>query len=86
MDYSNKFLYEFAKMVDSRSILVIDNRGKLRRIFCPFPVIVLDKVYQFEKGQVLSVDAVKVTTELKDIFIIGSKAYYIEHFGILGDI
>ena len=72
-------------MVDSRSILVIDPRRKLRRIFCPFPVVVLERVYQFEKGQVLSVDAVKVTTELKDIFIIGTKAYYIHHFGILSE-
>ena len=72
-------------MVDSKSILVIDSRGKLRRIFCPFPVISLVRIYSFEKGQVLSVDSVKVTMQLEDIFIIGGKAYLIKYFGIISE-
>lgn len=85
MDYSNKFLHEFAKTVDSRSILVINWQGRLRRIFCPFPVVTLVKVYSFEKGQVLSVESVKVTVQLQDIFIIGGKAYLIKYFGIIAE-
>ena len=85
MEYSNKFLHEFAKTVDSRSILVINYQGRLRRIFCPFPVIVLDKVYIFNKGQVLTVEAVKITIELQDIFIIQGKAYLIKYFGIIAE-
>ena len=85
MDYSHKYLQEFAKYVDSKSILVINREGKLRRIFCPFPVITLVKVYSFEKGQILSVESVKVTVKLQDIFIIGDKAYLIEYFGIIAE-
>ena len=72
-------------MVDSKSILVIDSRGKLRRIFCPFPVISLVRIYRFEKGQMLTVEAVKVTTELQDVFIIDGKAYLIQYFGIIAE-
>jgi hypothetical protein len=85
MDYSNKFLHEFAKTVDSKSILVINWHGRLRRIFCPFPVVALVKAYSFEKGQVLSVESVKVTVQLQDIFIIGGKAYLIKYFGIIAE-
>ena len=83
MEYSHKYLHEFAKMVDSKSIIVIDSRGKLRRIFCPFPVIILVCISRFEKGQVLTVEAVKVTTELQDVFIIEGRAYLIRYFGII---
>ena len=86
MNYSKQFLHEFARYVDPKSILVIDRYGKLRRIFCPFPVVVHFKVYKFEKGQVLTVQAVKVTIDLEDIFIIDGKAYLIEYFGIIEEI
>ena len=83
MEYPDKFLHEFARYVDSKSILVISPAGKLIRIFCPFPVVILSSLYQLEKGQIIFVDAVKVTKELKDVFIIKGKAYQIEHFGII---
>lgn len=85
MVYSNKFLHEFVKTVDSKSILVLDSSGKLRRIFCPFPVVTLVKVYSFEKGQILRVEAVKVTMQLQDIFIIEGRAYLIQYFGIIAE-
>ena len=83
MGYSKKYLHEFARYIDSKSILVINPNGRLKRIFCPFPVVVHFKVYKFEKGQVLTVQAVKVTIDLEDIFIIDGKAYLIEYFGII---
>ena len=85
MGYSKQYLHEFSKYVDPRSILVIDPKGRLRRIYCPFPVIVLVKVYQFEKGDILTVETVKVTVELKDIFIIDGKAYFIKYFVIIAE-
>jgi hypothetical protein len=85
MDYSRKYLYEFARLLDSKSILVINRDGKLRRIFCPFPVVVLEEVYQFKKDQILSVEAVKITVSLQDVFIIDGKAYLIRYFGILSE-
>ena len=85
MDYSNKYLYEFARLLDSKSILVISREGKLRRIFCPFPVVVLEDVYHFNIGQILSVEAVKITVSLQDVFIIGGKAYLVQYFGILSE-
>ena len=85
MDYSRKYLYEFARLLDSKSILVISREGQLRRIFCPFPVVVLEQVYQFKKDQILSVEAVKITVSLQDVFIIDGKAYLIRYFGILSE-
>ncbi len=83
MAYSKKYLHEFARYIDSKSILVINQKGQLKRIFCPFPVVVLYRVYKFEKDQVLIVQAVKVTIDLEDIFIIDRKAYLIQYFGII---
>lgn len=65
------------------SILVIGIAGQLIRLYCPFTVIVEYPVGYLIKGDVYLVDAVKVTFELKDVYIIEGKAYYIIHFRII---
>ncbi|HPQ35883.1 MAG TPA: hypothetical protein PK563_15420 [Tenuifilaceae bacterium] len=79
-----EFLYELSKYVDPHSILVIDKEGKLRRIFCPFFVAARIRIYTFHEGEVLIVDAVKVTLTLEDVYIINGKAYLIGYFRIIG--
>ena len=83
MEYSKDYIAELMKFCDPYSILVIDFRGRLIRLFCPFPVMVLTPVGNLEKGDVVSVEAVKLTLQLRDVFIIGGKAYYIIYFRIL---
>jgi len=79
-----EYLYELSKYVDPFSILVIDREGKLRRIYCPFLVSARIKIYTFYEGEVLIVDAVKVTLTLEDVYIISGKAYLIGYFRIIG--
>lgn len=82
MEYSKDYISEFMKWVDPYSILVIADYGLLRRLYCPFTVEVIIPVGELQSGDVVSVDAVKITLELKDVFIIEGKAYYIIHFRI----
>jgi hypothetical protein len=45
--------------------------------------MVIIPVGNLEKGAARLVEAVKVTLELKDVYVIEGKAYYIIHFKIL---
>ncbi|MDY0196572.1 MAG: hypothetical protein RBR68_02030 [Tenuifilaceae bacterium] len=80
----DEYLYKLSKIVDSKSILVVDGNGNLRRIFCPFLVEALVKFQNLCKGEVYVVDAVKVTLTLEDVYIIKGKAYLIGYFRIIG--
>jgi len=78
-----EYLKELLKQVKSDSILIIDTEDKLRRIYCPFNVIVIRLVPNLRIGDIAVVEAVKITLELKDVYIIRGKAYYIWNFKIL---
>lgn len=78
-----KYLKELLKWVSSDSLLVIDNKGNLRRIYCPFKVICLVNFPALTKGQKVSVDAVKLTVEIKEVYIIRGIAYHIAYFVII---
>ena len=78
-----EYLYELSKYVDSKSILVITLDGKLSRIYCPFPVILVIKVEDLIVGDTYLVDAVKVAPSLDDLYIISGKAYLIWYFEII---
>ena len=80
---NEEFLKELLKWVNSDSILVIDKKGLLRRIYCPFKAICLMDFPAITKGEKVSVDAVKLTVEIKEVFIIRGVAYYIIYFKIL---
>jgi hypothetical protein len=83
MENSKEYISELMKYCDPYSLLVIGIEGQLIRLYCPFSVIVVYSVGYLEKGDVYLVDAVKVTLELKDVFIIEGKAYYIIHFKVI---
>jgi hypothetical protein len=78
-----RYIEEISKYCDPFSMLVIGDKGQLMRIYCPFPAVVVYPVGTLEKGNVVSVEAVKLTLELKDVYIIDGKAYYLIHFRIL---
>jgi len=78
-----KYLEEISKFCDPLSILVLDENARLIRIYCPFPVVVLKPVGNLDKGDIVDVQAVKLTPELMDVFIINGKAYYLYYFRIL---
>ena len=78
-----KFLQELLKWVNYDSVLVIDKKGLLRRIYCPFKAICLVDFPAITKGEKVSVDAVKLTVEVKEVYIIKGIAYYILFFKII---
>ena len=78
-----EFLQELLKWVNYDSILVIDNKGLLRRIYCPFKVICLMDFPNIKQGEKVNVDAVKLTVEVREVYIIKGIAYYIIFFKII---
>jgi hypothetical protein len=76
-------LYELLKYSSSKEIYVITWNNILKRILCPFRVKVLQDIGTLKKGQVVLVQEVKVTLELKTVYIINNEAYYYHHFDIL---
>ena len=80
---TKKELAEQLKYSSPREIYVITWNNILKRLFCPFEVQVLQDIGTLKAGQFVFVDEIKVTIELKTVFIIDTKAYYYYHFEIL---
>ena len=80
---TEEYLHELSKYVDSMSLLYIDKEGKLRRIYCPFKVTCVIVNYCFVPGEILIVEAVKVTVTLRDVYIISGNAYPIKYFKLI---
>jgi hypothetical protein len=78
------YIVELFRIVSSSSILIIDSIGTLHRVNCPFRVVaLLDIPPDITEGRPYFVNAVKMSLELKEVFIIGRKAYYYCGFLIL---
>jgi hypothetical protein len=80
---NRRYIVELFKIVSVNSILVIDKNGHLTRIYCPFRARVVIPVGIYEKGMIVLVEAVKMTEDLRDVFVIGGKAYFLKYFRIL---
>ena len=83
MTQNEKYVREIFKIVKTNSILLISAEGKLIRIYCPFEVEVNEKLQDLNIGDVVWVEAVKMTLTLKNVYIIKGKAYYVWYFAIL---
>jgi hypothetical protein len=83
MENSKDYIAELMKWVDPFSLLVLGFDGQLIRLYCPFTVLVIIPIGTLERGDAVLVEAVKVTLELRDVYIIEGKAYYLIHFRIL---
>jgi len=83
-DSNREYILELYKIVSTTSILVIDREGNLKRLKCPFKVIaVVDFLPQITVEGIYYVEAVKMTLELKEVYIIRGKGYFIYFFKIL---
>nr|WP_315212971.1 hypothetical protein [uncultured Flavobacterium sp.] len=76
-------LYELLKYSSPKEIYVITWNNILKRLFCPFRVMVLQDIGTLKKGQTVLVQEVKVTLELKTVFIIDNQPFFYHHFNIL---
>jgi hypothetical protein len=82
---NHEYIRELFRVVSIDSILVINRQGKLRRIHCPFRAVVVIPVGEFVTGKTVLVEAVKMTLDLQDVFVVKGKAYFLIHFKIMLD-
>lgn len=76
-------LAEMLKYSSPNIIYIVTWNNLLKKVFCPFQVIVFSDVGELFKDQIVWVELVKVTPELKTIYIINGSAYYYYHFDII---
>ncbi len=77
------YIQEIFKYCTTDSILIIDQKGRLIRLRCPFKVIVIVDVHPLKKGQEKAVIAVKLAENLVDVYVIEKKAFYHYNFRII---
>jgi len=77
-----EYLKELLKWISSDSLLVIDRKGDVRRIWCPFKVVCLVNFPDISQGEKVAVEAIKLTVEIKEVYIIRGTAYHIVYFMI----
>jgi hypothetical protein len=74
---ARKYIAELFKIVDTNSVLVVISTGQVKRLYCPFWVICKVDVPSLQKGSEYTVEAIKMTLKLEDVFIINGRAYYV---------
>lgn len=79
---TRKYISELFKIVGTNSVLIVLSTGKVRRLYCPFLVICRVDVPILEKGKEYAVEAVKMTLQKQDVFIIEGRAYFVWYFKI----
>jgi len=84
MTESNReYIIELFKVVSTASILVVDREGNLKRLYCPFKVVAIVAMPpQIIVGASYMVEAVKMTLELREVYIINGNGYFIWYFKI----
>jgi len=80
---TKKELAEILKYSSPNELWVVSALNSLIKLDCPFEVMALDDIGPLKKWQIVNVIEVKVTTELKTVFIIEGQAYHYFYFEIL---
>ncbi|MES2545501.1 MAG: hypothetical protein V4548_11490 [Bacteroidota bacterium] len=80
---TDKELAEQLKYSSPKEIYVITWNNRLVQLKCPFKVLVLHNIGLLKKGEVVFVKEVKVTNELKTVFVIKMGAYYYHYFDFI---
>jgi hypothetical protein len=80
---TKKELAQLLKYISPRELYIINHYGVLIRLFCPIKVQVLKDIGTLKMNQIVFVDEIKVTLELKTVYIINNEAYFYFHFSIL---
>ncbi|CAM4061411.1 hypothetical protein [Gillisia hiemivivida] len=80
---SDEELIETLKYSSPKILYIVTWNNLLKKLFCPFQVMVKHQIGELEKGEKIWVENVKVTVKLKTVYIIKGRAYYYDHFEIL---
>lgn len=82
-DKARLYIIELFKIVDTKSILIVMQEGKVKRLYCLFRAVCLVEVPPLAMGHEYSVEAVKMTLKLEEVFIIDGKGYFAYYFKII---
>lgn len=82
---NDKELAELLKYSHPKQLYIVTWNNVLKLLFCPFKVQVLQDVGELKKDEIVLIEEVKVTSDLKTVYVIKGKSYYYYHFDILID-
>jgi hypothetical protein len=80
---SDDELADVLKYSSPDTLYIITWNNLLKKLFCPFQVVVKHQIGDLEKGELVWVENVKVTVKLKTVYVVRGRAYYYDHFEIL---
>tara|TARA_R110001583_G_scaffold125021_5_gene276484 strand:- start:38 stop:295 length:258 start_codon:yes stop_codon:yes gene_type:complete len=81
----DKQLADLLKYSSPNELWIVTWNNLLKVLITPFKVCVKDNIGLLKKGQIVWVEQVKITRELKTVFIIKGQAYYCHHFDLLDE-
>ena len=70
-------------IIDPFSLLVVNNRGELKRIYCPFLARCMIPIRNLLQNESYVIDMVKTEINAEIIFIIQGKPFLHSYFNIL---
>ena len=74
----------FYQYVNDKSILVITPNGKLKRLYCPFPVYYKSPKQDNDIRKILIVDRIELNEDNKICYVIGNLSLVYSDFLIIG--
>lgn len=80
---NDRELAEQLKYSSPKELYIVTWDNQLKLLKCPFRVLVLQNIGILKKGLIVVVNEVKVTAELKTVFIIKNNAYYYYYFDFI---
>lgn len=76
-------LAEILKYSSPNTLYIVTWNNLLKLLFCPFEVVVKHPIGDLNEGEKVLVEAVKVTADIKTVFIVKGRAYFYYHFEIV---
>lgn len=70
-------------ILDPFSLLIINERGEIKRLFCPFLVLCISDIFPLSEGEKLIVERVDIKLDSEISYSIKSIFYSFKHFEIL---
>lgn len=80
---NEKELAEQLKYSSPRELYVVTWNNLLKLLITPFKVAVKQEIGSLKQGQIVWVEQVKVTMELKTVFVIKGQNYFYHYFDII---
>lgn len=72
---NRKIIEEINRYCSPKSLLLIDRKGILRRLDCPFKAIVKRPAHYLQIDEIVEILAVKISSDLVLLFVVHQYAY-----------